>query len=194
MNYKRIILWGLIITAIVLPYAGLFIVIKHFAKERLLIKNAEFVIVDKQKMALQMYDFKGNLTFSAPIACGRNLGNKKEKGDLRTPEGIFHVIGIEDASGWSHDFKDGNGMIDSAYGPWFIRLDTPGHKGIGIHGTHAPESLGTRATEGCIRLKNEDVVKLKEKVHVGMTVVITPSTDDVTADIAGNENEEEKKH
>lgn len=194
MKHKRIILLAILFIAFSLPYAGLVFTVKHFEKERVLIKNAEFVIVDKQRMTLQMYDFKGNLTFSAPIACGRNLGNKKEKGDLRTPEGVFHVISIEDASGWSHDFKDGNGVIDSAYGPWFIRLDTPGHKGIGIHGTHAPESLGTRATEGCIRLKNEDVVKLKEKVHVGMTVVITPSTDDVTADIAGNENEEEKKH
>ena len=194
MKRKRIILLAILFIAFSLPYAGLVFTVKHFEKERVLIKNAEFVIVDKQRMTLQMYDFKGNLTFSAPIACGRNLGNKKEKGDLRTPEGVFHVISIEDASGWSHDFKDGNGVIDSAYGPWFIRLDTPGHKGIGIHGTHAPESLGTRATEGCIRLKNEDVVKLKEKVHIGMTVVITPSTDDVTADIAGNENEEEKKH
>ena len=194
MKRKRIILLAILFIAFSLPYAGLVFTVKHFEKERVLIKNAEFVIVDKQRMTLQMYDFKGNLTFSAPIACGRNLGNKKEKGDLRTPEGVFHVISIEDASGWSHDFKDGNGVIDSAYGPWFIRLDTPGHKGIGIHGTHAPESLGTRATEGCIRLKNEDVVKLKEKVHIGMTVVITHSTDDVTADIAGHENEEEIKH
>lgn len=183
MKHKRIILLAILFIAFSLPYAGLVFTVKHFEKERVLIKNAEFVIVDKQRMTLQMYDFKGNLTFSAPIACGRNLGNKKEKGDLRTPEGVFHVVSIEEASGWSHDFKDGNGVIDSAYGPWFIRLDTPGHRGIGIHGTHAPESLGTRATEGCIRLKNEDVVKLKEKVHVGMTVVITPSTDDVAVDV-----------
>lgn len=194
MKHKRIILLTIIILAIVLPYVGLFFVIRHFEKERILIKNAEFVIIDKQNMTLQMYDYKGSLTFSVSIACGRNLGNKKEKGDMRTPEGVFHVISIEDASGWSHDFKDGNGIIDSAYGPWFIRLDTPGYNGIGIHGTHAPESLGTRATEGCIRLKNEDVIKLKEKVYIGMTVVITPSADDVNADDVEKGNENEKKH
>jgi hypothetical protein len=32
-----------------------------------------------------------------------------------------------------------------------------GHQGIGIHGTHDDNSIRTRATEGCIRLKNEDL-------------------------------------
>lgn len=160
----------------------------------MLIKNAEFVIINKQQMTLQMYDFKGNLTFCVPIACGKNYGNKQGKGDMRTPEGVFHVESIEDASGWTHDFNDGNGLIDGAYGPWFIRLNTPGHKGIGIHGTHAPESIGTRATEGCIRLKNEDIIKLKERMYVGMTVIITPSSDDANTADADSVGAFEKKH
>ncbi|HIT03886.1 MAG TPA: L,D-transpeptidase [Candidatus Caccocola faecipullorum] len=108
------------------------------------------------------------------IAVGKNTGQKERAGDMRTPEGIFTVEQVQDASWWSHDFGDGKGPVAGAYGPWFIRLKT-GWRGIGIHGTHDPASIGTDATEGCIRLRNEDVDRLKEKyVKIGMRVVIRP--------------------
>lgn len=108
------------------------------------------------------------------VAVGKNAGDKQRAGDMRTPEGIFTVEQVQDASWWSHDFGDGKGEIKGAYGPWFIRLKT-GWRGIGIHGTHDPASIGTDATEGCIRLRNEDVTKLKEKyIKIGMRVVIRP--------------------
>ena len=44
--------------------------------------------------------------------------------------------------------------------------------GIGIHGTHDPASIGTRASEGCIRLENSQVEALKKLVCVGTKVVI----------------------
>jgi lipoprotein-anchoring transpeptidase ErfK/SrfK len=46
--------------------------------------------------------------------------------------------------------------------------------GIGIHGTHNPASIGTLATEGCIRLKNEDLQELRRLVDVGTPVRILP--------------------
>ena len=98
---------------------------------------------------------------------------------MRTPEGIFYVSEIENATTWGHDFKDGKGRIEGAYGPWFIRLEVPGHKGIGIHGTHKPESIGTRDTEGCVRLQNADIDDLRKRVHVGMVVVVVPSLADL---------------
>ena len=106
------------------------------------------------------------------VAVGKNKGQKQRAGDMRTPEGTFSVIQVQDASWWTHDFRDGKGEIAGAYGPWFVRLKT-GWKGIGIHGTHDPASIGTDATEGCIRLTNENIAKLKEKyVKIGMRVVI----------------------
>ena len=108
------------------------------------------------------------------VAVGKNAGDKRRSGDMRTPEGSFTVEQVQDASWWSHDFGDGKGEIKGAYGPWFIRLKT-GWRGIGIHGTHDPASIGTDATEGCIRLRNEDVAKLKEKyIKIGMRIVIRP--------------------
>ena len=72
-------------------------------------------------------------------------------------------------------------MIAGAYGPYFIRLLTPPHRGIGIHGTHAPESIGTRATEGCIRMNNDDLRELRPYVEPGMKVEILTSEADKAA-------------
>jgi lipoprotein-anchoring transpeptidase ErfK/SrfK len=140
-----------------------------------------FIVISKQDMKLRRYDFKGSVLEEYSIACGRNYGNKKKRGDNRTPEGVFTVQQIQNASAWTHDFGDGKGEIKGAYGSHFIRLKT-GFQGIGIHGTHAPESIGTRATEGCIRLKNEDLLKLVKNVKLNMVVIITTSKEDANAD------------
>lgn len=96
---------------------------------------------------------------------------------MKTPVGVFYIDEIIDASSWTHDFGDGKGEIPGAYGPWFISLDTNNLSkgqwgGIGIHGTHDPDSIGKRVSEGCIRLKNDDVTTLKKLAYVGMKVVI----------------------
>jgi lipoprotein-anchoring transpeptidase ErfK/SrfK len=41
-----------------------------------------------------------------------------------------------------------------------------------IHGTNAPWTIGTNVSSGCIRLRNEDVVDLYERVQVGTTVKV----------------------
>jgi lipoprotein-anchoring transpeptidase ErfK/SrfK len=43
-----------------------------------------------------------------------------------------------------------------------------------IHGTNAPWTIGSRATSGCIRMVNEDVIDLYERVKIGAKVVILP--------------------
>ncbi|PYJ11074.1 MAG: murein L,D-transpeptidase [Verrucomicrobia bacterium] len=45
-------------------------------------------------------------------------------------------------------------------------------KGIGIHGTNSPDSIGRAASHGCIRLANWDVVRLATKIRPGETVSI----------------------
>jgi len=41
-----------------------------------------------------------------------------------------------------------------------------------IHGTNAPWTIGTNVSSGCIRLRNEDVVDLFERVNVGTKVIV----------------------
>jgi lipoprotein-anchoring transpeptidase ErfK/SrfK len=43
-----------------------------------------------------------------------------------------------------------------------------------IHGTNAPETIGEHVSSGCIRLVNEDVIDLYNRVHVGAKVVVLP--------------------
>lgn len=142
------------------------------------IQHARLILISKQDMKLRLIDYKGNELFVTDIACGARYGNKEEQGDMKTPEGVFSIVDIQNSQKWTHDFHDGKGEIKGAYGPFFIRLCVPGHKGIGIHGTHDSLSIGTRVTEGCVRLENEKLEKLVPMLSVPMTVIITPSVED----------------
>jgi lipoprotein-anchoring transpeptidase ErfK/SrfK len=44
-----------------------------------------------------------------------------------------------------------------------------------IHGTNKPDTIGKRVSSGCIRLTNEDVVDLYERVKVGAKVIVLPA-------------------
>ena len=177
----RSVLYVILAVLVIVPYLGMFGIKMWYNHKIDKIANARFIVVDKEALSLKLFDYSGSEINTYGISCGKNPGNKSRIGDLKTPEGIFHITEIEDASTWGHDFKDGKGKIEGAYGPWFLRLEVPGHKGIGIHGTHKPESIGTRDTEGCIRLKNDDIADLKTKVNIGMVVIVLPSMDDLTA-------------
>ena len=142
-----------------------------------------FIIVSKRDKTLSVYDKNpaGDTVMVAQFPCcmGKNKGDKVKRGDMRTPESPtgkpFKITMIQDASTWEHDFHDGRGNI-LAYGHWFLRLATPGHKGIGIHGsTNNEHTVPGRASEGCIRLLDKDIITLKEHfAYVGMPVTVQP--------------------
>jgi lipoprotein-anchoring transpeptidase ErfK/SrfK len=45
-----------------------------------------------------------------------------------------------------------------------------------IHGTNKPDTIGKRVSSGCIRLTNEDVTDLYERVKVGAKVIVLPAS------------------
>ena len=145
-----------------------------FAKYLGQAESAPFIVIDKQAFKLTLVDEAGQPIKEYGISCAINYGPKKVRGDHKTPEGTFKINELLNAKGLSHDFKDGKGPVKDAYGPWFLRLDVPGFWDIGIHGTPFPESIGTRATEGCIRLRNEDILDLKPRIKLGTVVIILP--------------------
>jgi lipoprotein-anchoring transpeptidase ErfK/SrfK len=55
-----------------------------------------------------------------------------------------------------------------------------------IHGTNAPSTIGGRVSSGCIRMLNEDVVDLYQRVKVGTRVVVLPDGGRRLRDIARN--------
>jgi lipoprotein-anchoring transpeptidase ErfK/SrfK len=44
-----------------------------------------------------------------------------------------------------------------------------------IHGTNAPSTIGHNVSSGCIRMLNEDVTDLYERVNVGAKIVVLPA-------------------
>lgn len=129
------------------------------------------IVVSKVRMELAVVE-EGDTIFSCPCALGKNYGDKQRKGDCKTPEGSFTICSIEDSSSWKHDFNDGLGVRDHAYGSYFFRLKVPRFSEIGIHGTCMPASIGTRSSEGCVRLRDSDLLELKKHIRIGMTCVI----------------------
>ena len=139
------------------------------------------IVISKQEFRLYVYEKVGKDTLLVahyPVCLSKALGNKERRGDMKTPESTprnpFKITQIQPASSWKHDFGDGRGNLP-AYGDWFLRLQTPGHSGIGIHGSTSNESsIPGRDSEGCIRLRDADIKHLKEHyARVGTPVVIT---------------------
>jgi lipoprotein-anchoring transpeptidase ErfK/SrfK len=75
-------------------------------------------------------------------------------------------------------------VIDGAtspYGPWALglngfsrhRTDWAGGGQLAIHGTNAPNLIGQRVSNGCIRLRNADIERLNRLVDVGTPVRVT---------------------
>lgn len=138
-----------------------------------------FIVVDKGRMKLVRFNKYGEPVATYGIACGKNYGTKHKRSDCRTPEGFFSVKKIQDSTDWKYVDDDGNvSQKTGEYGPRFIRLDIPGISSIGIHGTCAPWSIGGRRSHGCIRLKNENLMELVDKIEVGMPVIVSPGTKD----------------
>ena len=137
-------------------------------------------MMSKKDYYLYVYEGQGAdtvLLARYDCAFSQKKGNKQQRGDMKTPHCTmlhpFKITEIKDASVWVHDFGDGRGAIKS-YGNYFLRLLTDTHKGIGIHGsTNNEESVPGRASEGCIRLKDEDIIDLRKNyAFVSMKVVI----------------------
>ena len=130
------------------------------------------IVVSKKEMTLTVYNDSDSVLLQPEISCGRYFGNKTRRGDNKTPEGTFKISMIQPSSSWTYDFKDGKGKRKGAYGPYFLRLKTPVSTQIGIHGTCFPELIGTRTSHGCVRIHNDEMLKLVKLVKVGTEVTI----------------------
>jgi len=129
--------------------------------------SAARIVVRKSLYVLELLTEEGRELFPVAIGSNPDGADKVAEGDCRTPEGEFEIVSIEDSSDWEQ-----SGRL--AYGPLFLRLQCPPWSGIGIHGTDDAGSVGTRSTLGCIRLRNEDLVRVASRVGVGTRVVILP--------------------
>lgn len=157
------------------------------------------VVVQKSKFRLLVYRGKFRTPIkSYPIGIGRNRkrGTKQREGDNRTPEGVYYVCQKESlrpgklGTRWMRltypnltDIRNAlkAGIVTAPQGKQlrrgyqdrrFSRIETPLGFGIGIHGTNRPSCIGTRCSDGCIRLRNVDVEELFGFLPVGTRVEI----------------------
>lgn len=138
-----------------------------------------FIVVDKDKMKVILFDKYGRVFRQYPMAGSRNFGTKHKKADSRTPEGFFKAGLIYNSQDW--EFTDDNGVKHpgkGVFGPKFIRVLNPVSSQIGIHGTSSPGSIGRRTSHGCIRLRNANILDLVKYVKTGMPIIVNPGERD----------------
>lgn len=145
-----------------------------------------FLIVDKNTMKLYRYDKYGREQENVGIACSMRYGTKHKKADNRTPEGFFSIEGIYDSTNWLYTNDAGyTSPARGQFGPRFMRLRTDVTTQVGIHGTAAPGSIGGRRSHGCIRMTNENILRIHKLCKAGMPVIVSPGP----RDMAVNESE-----
>ena len=133
--------------------------------ERLkIIKGTFNILVDKS-------DFTLTVLLNNDYIKQYKVGTGK---DDKTPLGDFEIAEKMKEPTWYADdgiyeFGHPKNVLGTR---WIGFKDKPGIYGYGIHGTADPDSIGKMESNGCIRLKNEDVEELYSFVTESTKVVI----------------------
>src|SRR6202158_3747582 len=106
-----------------------------------------------------------------PIAVGKHT--------TPSPNGSFHIASRVVKPTW---YQPGKVVPAGPANPLGTRWMGLGYKGYGIHGTNRPRSIGKAASHGCIRMRNQDVEDLFERVEVGDPVELVTEVDAELAD------------
>ena len=109
---------------------------------------------------------EGRLVKVYPIAVGKH--------STPSPNGSFHIASRVMKPTW---YQPGMVVPAGPANPLGTRWMGLGYKGYGIHGTNRPRSIGKAASHGCIRMRNQDVEDLFERVEVGDAVELLTETD-----------------
>lgn len=119
------------------------------------------VMVDKSQNLLTLSS-NGEVVKTYHVSTGK---------DNITPVGTFKIVNKLKNPSWTHEGKvyppeDPQNIL----GTRWMGFDIPGY---GIHGTTHPESIGTQATAGCVRMLNNEVEELYDMlpVHTEVTII-----------------------
>jgi lipoprotein-anchoring transpeptidase ErfK/SrfK len=130
------------------------------------------ITIDTKTNTLEVHDGE-KLIAAYPVTVG--------SAQTASPNGEWKVRGIAkmprfryDKEMLKHGERSGNFYMlppgpRNPVGVMWIALNK---KGIGIHGTNEPGSIGHSASHGCVRLTNWDVVRLATKIERGDSISI----------------------
>jgi hypothetical protein len=124
----------------------------HFVRTRLL--------VDLSALTAELFR-DGRPVFRAAVGVGRE--------EFPTPRGSFYIR--EKLTNFDNPFYGPVAFGTSARSR--VLTDWPDGGSIGIHGTNRPDLLPGRVSHGCIRMRNEDILRLSRLMPVGTIVRVT---------------------
>ena len=115
----------------------------------------------------RVYLYRGDMLLSSyPVAVGTD--------ETPTPQGEFAVskmvVNPVWQSPWTGEIHEPG--PNSALGVRWIEFTSNTNGAFGFHGTPTVESIGQAASNGCVRMFNDDVVALFSQVSVGTPVSI----------------------
>lgn len=141
-----------------------------------------YVVIDTDVHELRLMDGESVL-WAAPVGTGTDfrLRDEENSWEFSTPRGTMYVQYKEELPVWRlPDWyfvenkrpvpppNDPSREIKGALGVAAVYLG----QDIAIHGTDRPELLGQRVSHGCIRLSNDNALRLFHNVQIGTPVVI----------------------
>lgn len=117
------------------------------------------LVVDLERLRVTLYSGSKRI-YQAPIGVG--------KPNSPTPRGEFYVR--NELRAYRSPFYGPIAFGTSARSP--VLTDWPAGGFIGIHGTNRPDLLPGRVSHGCIRMRNDDILRLARLMPVGTPLTI----------------------
>lgn len=144
--------------------------------------NGFSILVQKSSYTLFL-KYNGRLIKSYPCVFGPDpIGDKRRQGDNRTPEGNFTIIDIREHFIWGYfleiDYPNHHSWDKHNKAKFYREIpDTSDIGGdIGLHGVvdgwESYIDTKNNWTEGCVSLKNIDVIELANHIAIGTPIKI----------------------
>jgi murein L,D-transpeptidase YafK len=129
------------------------------------------ILVEKQTQKLFLYGYVDeNIQLIKKYTCstGENSGDKRKRGDKKTPEGIYFFNQVFEDDELSPRYGVRAFVLD--YPNSFDSLKGKGGRGIWLHGTN--KTLTPNDSRGCIALNNQDILEVSQYISLYSTPII----------------------
>lgn len=140
------------------------------------------IVIVKHTYELSVYDSKGWLVTYPVVFGNKDLKDKSCQGDRETPEGNFKIASKRYHEKWcrmlmlDYPTKPDIDKFNRRKQQGIIPVSAQLGGGVGIHGTWPHEDYAIDRydnwTQGCISMKNPDVIELFNMIPVGTDVAI----------------------
>jgi murein L,D-transpeptidase YafK len=132
------------------------------------------LIVDAKHSRLYLYENRNNglrLLQDFYVSQGKLGINKLKEGDMRTPVGVYYIVGR--LPGVKLPDMYGKGALPLDYPNDWDKVQGRGGSGIWVHGT-PPETFSRPplSTDGCVVVSNDDLNFLSRTVTIGTTPIL----------------------